>query len=70
MPKHNVFFQLPVRELGKVDANFFLYKDDEKLGQITISKGGMDYYPNKRKKPIKISWSQLDELLRKFESEK
>jgi hypothetical protein len=67
MAKHNVFFQLPTRELDGTDANFYIYKDDEKLGQITISKGSLEYYPARRKKPISITWSDFDELMRKFE---
>jgi hypothetical protein len=68
MATHNIYFSLPERELGKADANFYIYKNQEKLGQITLSKGGMDYYPNKRKRPIKISWSKFDELVRQFEN--
>ncbi|MGN7786734.1 hypothetical protein ACTJIJ_19530 [Niabella sp. 22666] len=64
MAKHNVYFDLPERELGKVDANFYIYKDDAKLGQITISKGGLDYYPNKAKQPITISWSNFDQMVK------
>lgn len=68
MPEHKIYFDLPERELGKVDANFYIYQDGKKLGQITLSKGGMDYYPNKRKRPIKINWSQLDAMIKEFES--
>lgn len=64
MAKHNVYFDLPERELGKVDANFYIYKDDAKLGQITISKGGLDYYPNKAKHPITISWTDFDKMVK------
>lgn len=64
MAKHNVYFDLPEREIGKVDANFYIYQNKEKLGQITISKGGMDYYPSNSKKPIKISWSQFDKMVK------
>ena len=64
MPKHNVYFNLPTREVGKVDALFYIYRDDEKLGEITISKGGLDYYPSNSKKPIKLSWSQFDKMIR------
>jgi hypothetical protein len=64
MARHNVYFDLPERELGKVDANFYIYKDGEKLGQITISKGGLDYYPSNSKKPIPISWSKFDRMMR------
>lgn len=65
MAKHNVYFDLPVRELGKVDANFYIYQNEEKLGQIRVSKGGIDYYPASRKNPITINWTQFDKLIRK-----
>ena len=68
MAKHNVFLELPQREMGKVDANFFIYKDSSKLGQITISKGGMDYYPSNSKKPIKINWSQFDSMIKDWDN--
>ena len=41
MARHNVYFELPTRELGKVDAKFFIYENDDKLGEITISKGAI-----------------------------
>jgi hypothetical protein len=68
MAKHNVFFDLPERELGKADANFYIYKDEEKLGQITISKGSLEYYPARRKKPISITWSEFDALMKRHEA--
>lgn len=64
MAKHNVFFNLPNLELGKSDANIFIVQDGEKLGQITISKGGLEYYPYKKKKPIKIRWTRFDEMMK------
>lgn len=69
MAKHNVFVNLPTRELNKVDAHFYIYQNDNKLGQITISKGGLDYYPANRKKPIKISWTQFDRMVREQNGE-
>lgn len=66
MAKHNVYLNLPTREIGKVDAHFYIYKNDEKLGQITISKGGLGYYPYKKKTPITLNWTQLDQLLKEF----
>lgn len=66
MPKHNVYLNLPTREIGKVDAHFFIYQDDEKLGQITISKGNLQYYPRNSKKPINITWSRFDQMMRDY----
>ena len=68
MAKHNVFVDLPKRELGKVDAHFYIHQNDLKLGQITISKGGMDYYPSNSKRPIKINWTQFDRMVKEFKS--
>lgn len=69
MANHKVTFELPRREMGKVDADFFIHKDGSILGQIRISRGGLDYYPANRKKPIKISWTQLDKLIREWNGE-
>jgi hypothetical protein len=69
MAKHTVSFELPKREMGKVDADFYIQKDGTKLGQIRISKGGLDYYPANRKKAIKISWTQFDKMVRNWNGE-
>lgn len=63
MARHNVYFELPSRELGKVDARFTIYQNDQKLGVITISKGALEYYPASKQKPIKLHWTQFDRLL-------
>ncbi|MGE9313291.1 hypothetical protein ACLOAU_16700 [Niabella sp. CJ426] len=64
MAKHNIYVDLPKWELGKNDANFHVFKDEAKLGQITISKGGVEYYPANAKKPIIISWSDFDKMVK------
>jgi len=64
MAHHNLVLHLPGVELGKSDAEFTIYQNSEVLGKIKISKGGLDYYPFKKKKPIKIQWSQFDQMIR------
>jgi hypothetical protein len=64
MARHNVFFELPQRELGKVDAKFSIYQNEDRLGEITISKGAIEYYPANKQKPIKLSWGQFDRLMK------
>ncbi|TDG36095.1 hypothetical protein EZJ43_10470 [Pedobacter changchengzhani] len=64
MPKHNVFVDLPRRELGKIDVIFEIFQDEGKFGEIRISKGGLDYYPTNAKKPIKINWTKFDEMVK------
>jgi hypothetical protein len=64
MARHNVYFELPTRELGKVDAKFVIYQNDDRLGEITISKGAIEYYPANKQKPIKLGWGQFDRLMK------
>ena len=45
MPKHNVFFELPKHEMGKVDADFFIQKDGMVLGRIRIQKAVLTTTP-------------------------
>ncbi|HEY4653235.1 MAG TPA: hypothetical protein VIH22_01910 [Cyclobacteriaceae bacterium] len=66
MARHNVFFNLPQRELGKVDALFYVYSDDRKTGTLTISKGAIEWYPANAKTPYKLSWKQFDQAIREF----
>jgi len=63
MARHNVYFELPERELGKVDAKFSIYQNEDKLGEITISKGALEYYPANKQKPIRLYWSQFHRLM-------
>lgn len=64
MPVHNVKFTLPERELGKVDARFSIYEDGKKLGEITISKGSLEYFPANTVKPVVMSWARFDKIMR------
>lgn len=66
MAKHNVFVNLPWRELGKADAQFEIYQNDMKLGKITISKGAIEWYPYKAKKPYKIGWTHFDKMIKDY----
>lgn len=69
MAKHNIFFELPSVELGKVDAKFHIKKDGKQFGTITISKGDLEWYPNNAKKPYKISWTAFDKIVKKHYGE-
>lgn len=66
MAQHYLKLHLPGVELGNSDAEFIIYQDNEKLGKIKISKGGLDYYMFKKKKPIKIRWTQFDQMIREW----
>lgn len=69
MATHNVYVNLPWRELGKSDALFEIFRDGEKLGKITISKGALEWYPSNAKQPYRMSWSSFDKMIKKHFNE-
>jgi len=64
MPKHNVYVNLPKRELGKTDVVFEVFSDLEKFGTITISKGALEWWPGNAKKPYRMDWTRFDRAIR------
>ena len=66
---HRITFSLPSLQLYKTDATIIISKNNGKLGEIKLSKGGIDYYPNKRKTAITLSWSAFDKMMKKFNGE-
>ena len=66
MAKHNVYFNLPPRELGYSDIIVEIFSDEEKFGTITISKGAIELYPSNAKKPYKLEWEYFDKAIKKY----
>jgi hypothetical protein len=76
---HEVFFEIPERELGKVDIWIRVYRDTrrrkglpkgqrkkEKLGDLLLSKGGVEWFKkgaHKDRNGILKSWLRLAELI-------
>ena len=69
MAKHTIFFELTSVELGKVDSKIHIKKDGKQFGTITISKGDLEWYPSKAKKPYKIGWTTLDKIIKEYHGE-
>ncbi len=70
MAKHNVYLNLPKRELGKADAIFDIITNGRKAGTITISKGAIEWYPANAKKPFKMGWKRFDRAIREYYGDK
>lgn len=66
MAKHNIHVNLPWTELGNSDVLLAVYENGEKLGTITISKGAIEWYPNKAKYPYKIGWKKFDKMIKEY----
>lgn len=63
MATHDVWFDIPERKLGKTDVNFYIDADGDRLGQLSISRGSIVWFPKGSKKGRKISWKKFSELM-------
>lgn len=67
MPRHQVTFTVPDRPLARADVVFTVWTDDEKFGELRISKGNLVWYPRNKVYGLALSWAKLDELAREHE---
>lgn len=58
-----VMIHLPERPLAYADAIFRIRMKGEKLGEVRISQGGMDWYPPYAKQRRRFSWAKLAKIL-------
>ena len=73
---YKVHFKIPERELGKVDIVVTIVRDNkrhpsarrgeqgkEMLGELRLSKGGVDWHRKGVKKRVSKRWDQLARLV-------
>ena len=63
MPKHHIEISLPTKPLKNVDTTISIWSGGEKLGELYISRGTLDWKSARKKSAKKISWERLAELL-------
>ena len=63
MPKHHIEISLPTKPLKNVDTTISVWSDNEKLGEMRISRGSLDWLPSGAQNPRRISWENLAYLL-------
>lgn len=59
MPAHEIRVTLPTFELGKTDATFDVRSGGEKLGELRLSIGDLEWWPKNAKVPVVKSWEQF-----------
>ncbi len=65
MPTHDVEMSIPTTKVVlHADVVFEIRSDGEKLGELRISKGTIDWAPSNAKIPLRLSWEQFDRLMR------
>jgi len=61
---HNVSFSVPNRPLGKSDVEFYVNKDEAKLGTLKISNGSIVWFPSGTIYGHKMTWAKFDKLMK------
>lgn len=64
MAQHKVHFNVPDRPLAHADVIFTVFEDDEKFGELRISKGAAVWFPVNKVYGHRLTWKQLDRLMR------
>ena len=63
MPKHHIEISLPTKPLKNVDATIVVWSDGEKLGEIRVSRGTLDWRSARKRSWKYFSWERLAALL-------
>ena len=67
MAEHYVQMSQPSDQVIRSDIKFSIKKDGQKLGELHISKGNVEWWPKGNKKnKLRLSWTKFAEL---FEAE-
>ncbi len=63
MPRHHIEISLPTKPLKNVDTTIAVWSDGDKLGEMRISRGSLDWIPAGAQNPRRITWENLAYLL-------
>ncbi len=63
MAEHEISIGIPDKSVFHSDVVFVIRADGQKLGELRVSKGTIDWYPKKARNPIALTWEQFDRLM-------
>jgi hypothetical protein len=55
--------QQPPTVVMRSDVSFVVFLDEERLGELSVSKGTIDWKPARRRQPISLSWEKFAQLM-------
>lgn len=57
---HRIRVQVPTIEVGKNDIHVLIHRNSEKIGELLISKGNVQWWPKGKKKLKKqLRWAEF-----------
>ncbi len=63
MPKHDVTVDLPTGIVLHSDVKFVVRSDDERLGELQVSKGSIDWIPGNARTRYHLGWEKFHEMM-------
>lgn len=63
MPKHRIEIAQPAKRVLNSDVVFTVYSDDKRLGELSISRGSVDWRPTNKQQPYSVSWERFARLM-------
>lgn len=71
MPTHDVAItELPRTLLSGMDVRFEIREDNNKLGELGISQGNLEWLPSGYTFPFTIEWSDLTDIAKEWGKQK
>lgn len=67
MANHSVEVALPLAEILNKNAEFIIRSNGQQLGRLTVSRGGIGWFPRKTKQERHFTWEHFDQLVRECE---
>jgi hypothetical protein len=64
MPRHELEITVPPKAILNTDVVITVVEDDEKLGELRISRGSLDWVPGRGRGAYRLAWSRFDQLMR------
>ena len=64
MPVHRVEVSNIIAEVQNRNVVFQVYADEEKMGRLTVSRGGIGWYPSNSPNERRLDWEAFDQLVR------
>ena len=64
MPRHDVEMKIPTTKVVlHADVVFEVRSDDEKLGELHVSQGSIDWYPRSAQTGTQLRWERFDQIM-------
>ena len=63
MSEHRVHCELPAAEILNKDAKFDVSADEVHFGRLTVSRGGVGWFPANAPAERHLSWEKFDKLI-------